>query len=99
LQADQLLRERSYPIDVTAAPPNVRPHVAAIGSTQARKRLHARWTRPQTPPTDTLAAMIHKRLNSLRDQSRYSMPPSIYISRSPRKRTTEIPSRLKREPS
>jgi hypothetical protein len=32
----------------------------------------------------------------LRDQSRYSMPPSIYISRSPRKRTTEIPGRLKR---
>jgi hypothetical protein len=42
LQADQLLRERSYPIDVTAAPPKVRPHVAANGPTQARKRLSER---------------------------------------------------------
>jgi hypothetical protein len=42
LQADQLLRERSYPIDVTAAPPKVNPHVAAIGPTQARKRLRER---------------------------------------------------------
>src|SRR5215472_615726 len=42
LQADQLLRERSYPIDVTAAPPNVHPHVAAIGPTQVRKRLRKR---------------------------------------------------------
>ena len=33
LQADQLLRERSHPIDVTAAPPKVNPHVAAIGPT------------------------------------------------------------------
>ena len=31
LQADQLLRERSYPIDVSASPPKVDPHVAAIG--------------------------------------------------------------------
>jgi hypothetical protein len=30
LQADQLLGERSYPIDVTAVPPKVDPHVAAI---------------------------------------------------------------------
>ena len=42
LQADQLLRERSYPIDVTAAPPQVHPHVAAIGPTQARKGLRER---------------------------------------------------------
>jgi hypothetical protein len=42
LQADQLLRERSYPIDVTAAPPKVHPHVAAVGPTQARKRLRER---------------------------------------------------------
>ena len=42
LQADQLLRERSYPIDVTAAPPKVHPHVAAIGPTQVRKRLSER---------------------------------------------------------
>ena len=39
LQADQLLRERSYPIDVNAAPPKVDPHVAPIGPTQVRKRL------------------------------------------------------------
>jgi hypothetical protein len=39
LEADQLLRERSYPIDVTAGRPEVHPHVAAIGPTQARKRL------------------------------------------------------------
>jgi acetyl esterase/lipase len=42
LQADQLLRERSRPIDVTAAPTKVHPHVAAIGPTQARKRLNER---------------------------------------------------------
>jgi hypothetical protein len=42
LQADQLLRERSYPIDVTAAPPKVHPHLAAIGPAQARKRLRER---------------------------------------------------------
>jgi hypothetical protein len=39
LQADQLLRERSYPIVVTAAPTKVHPHVATIGPTQVRKRL------------------------------------------------------------
>jgi hypothetical protein len=38
-QADQLLGERSYPIDVSAVPPNVHPHVAAFGPTQVRKRL------------------------------------------------------------
>jgi hypothetical protein len=37
LQAHQLLRERSYPIGVTAAPTKVHPHVAAIGPTQVRK--------------------------------------------------------------
>jgi hypothetical protein len=42
LQADQLLRERSYPIVVTAAPPKVHPHVAAIDPTQVRKRLSER---------------------------------------------------------
>jgi hypothetical protein len=39
LQADQLPRERSYSIDVTAAPSKVHSHVAAIGPTQVRKRL------------------------------------------------------------
>jgi hypothetical protein len=39
LQADQLLRERSNPIDVTAGPTKVHPHVAAIAPTQVRKRL------------------------------------------------------------
>jgi hypothetical protein len=42
LQADQLLRERSYPIDVTAAPTKVHPHVAAIGQTQVHKPLRER---------------------------------------------------------
>jgi hypothetical protein len=42
LQAGQLLRKRSYPIDVIAGPPNVHPHVAAIGPTQARKGLRER---------------------------------------------------------
>jgi hypothetical protein len=42
LQADQLLRDRLYPIDVTAAPMKVHPHVAAIGPTQARKCLRER---------------------------------------------------------
>src|SRR6516162_8196516 len=42
LQADQLLRERSYPIGVTAGPPKVHPHVAAITPTQVRKRLRER---------------------------------------------------------
>jgi hypothetical protein len=42
LQADQLLRERSYPIAVTARPTNVHPHVAAIDPTQARKGLRER---------------------------------------------------------
>jgi hypothetical protein len=42
LQADQLLRERSYSIDVTAGPTKVDPHVATIGPTQARKRLRER---------------------------------------------------------
>src|SRR6516165_9016966 len=39
LQADQLLREHSYPIDVIAVPTKVYPHVAAIGPTQVRKCL------------------------------------------------------------
>src|SRR6516225_11175040 len=39
LQADQLLRERWYPVGVIAEPPKVHPEVAAIGPTQARKRL------------------------------------------------------------
>jgi hypothetical protein len=42
LQADQLLRERSYPIDVTVAPTKLHPHVAAVGPTQVRKRLRER---------------------------------------------------------
>ena len=39
LQSDQLPGERSYPIDVTAAPKDDL-HVAAIGPTQVRKRLN-----------------------------------------------------------
>jgi hypothetical protein len=36
------MRERSCSIDVVAAPTNIHPHVAAIGPTQVRKRLHER---------------------------------------------------------
>jgi hypothetical protein len=42
LQANQVLHKRSYPIDVTAVPPNVHQHVAAIGPIQVRKRLRER---------------------------------------------------------
>ena len=42
LQADQLLRERSHPINVTAGPTKVHPHVVAIRPTQARRRLRER---------------------------------------------------------
>src|SRR6516165_3746842 len=42
LQTDQLLRKRSYPIGVITAPTKVRPHVAAIGPTEVRKRLRER---------------------------------------------------------
>jgi hypothetical protein len=42
LRADQLVRERSHPIDVIAEPTKVDPHVAAIGPAQARKRLRER---------------------------------------------------------
>jgi hypothetical protein len=42
LQADQLLCERSHPIDVAAGRTKVHPHVAAIGPTQLRKRLSER---------------------------------------------------------
>jgi hypothetical protein len=42
LQADQLLRERSHPSDVTGAPTKIDPHVAAIRPIQARKRLNER---------------------------------------------------------
>src|SRR5215471_10376482 len=38
LQADQLLREGSYPIVVTTGPTNVQTNVATIGPTQVRKR-------------------------------------------------------------
>ena len=39
LQADQLLRERSYPIGVGATPTKVHPHVAAICSNPSRQAL------------------------------------------------------------
>jgi hypothetical protein len=37
-QADQILRERRYPIGVIAVPSNVHSHVATIDPTQVRKR-------------------------------------------------------------
>jgi hypothetical protein len=40
LQADQLLRERSYPIGVIAVPSKVHPQVAPTGPTEACKRLN-----------------------------------------------------------
>ena len=48
MQQPVLVRERSYPIGVTAGPPNVDPHVKADGPTQARKRL--RESRDQNLP-------------------------------------------------
>jgi hypothetical protein len=42
LQADQLLCERWYLIDVTAGRPEVHPNVAANGPTQVRKGLRER---------------------------------------------------------
>jgi hypothetical protein len=42
LQTDQLLREHSHRIAVTAGPTKVHPHVAANGPAQARKRLRER---------------------------------------------------------
>jgi hypothetical protein len=42
LQADQLLRERSYATDVTPSETKVHPHIAAIGPTQVRKCLSER---------------------------------------------------------
>jgi hypothetical protein len=42
LQADQLLRECSYPIVVSARPTKVHPHVTAIGPTEVGKRLSER---------------------------------------------------------
>ena len=42
MQADQLLRERSHLIAISAGPTKVDPQVAAIGPTQARKRLRER---------------------------------------------------------
>ena len=42
LQADQLLRERSHPIDVIAGPPKVNPQVPALDPAQVRKRLSER---------------------------------------------------------
>src|SRR5262249_26990117 len=49
-QADQLLRGRSYPIDVSDVPPKVHPHVAALDPTQARKRLRERRERRGDSP-------------------------------------------------
>ena len=42
LQADQLLRKRSHAIVITAMPPKVHPHVAAVAPTQVRKSLSER---------------------------------------------------------
>jgi type III restriction enzyme len=47
LQTDQLLRERSHPIGVSAAPPKLQPHVAAVNARDRRelkfrKQVHLR---------------------------------------------------------
>jgi hypothetical protein len=39
LQADQLLRERSYPIDVTSAPTKVHPKVASFRPAETAQAL------------------------------------------------------------
>jgi hypothetical protein len=50
LQANQLLRERSYPIGVSAGRAKVYPHVAAIGPTQVRERLRERGAERRRHP-------------------------------------------------
>src|SRR5262249_15124421 len=82
LQADQLLRERSYPIDVTAAPTKVHPHVAAIGPTQVRKRLHERRL-----------AKLHLRIVFVERHEHADAPYAVALLRTrrerPRRRTPE----------
>jgi len=58
LQTDQLLRERSYPIGVTASRTNVHPQVAAIGPTEARKRLSER--RNESPRHEIVFVARHE---------------------------------------
>jgi hypothetical protein len=62
LQADQLLRERSYPIDVIAGPPKVHQHVTAIGPTQDRKRLSER--RNENLPLRIVFVELHEHANA-----------------------------------
>jgi hypothetical protein len=62
LQADQLLRERAYPIDVIACPTEVHPHVAAVYPTQVRNRLRERGK--ATLPLRIVFVKRHERANA-----------------------------------
>jgi hypothetical protein len=75
LQADQLPRERSYPIDVIAGPTKVDPHVAAIGPTQVCKRLRER--RDLSLPHGIVFVVLHEHADA---------PHSIALLRARRKR-------------
>jgi hypothetical protein len=46
LQTDQFPCKRSHPIGISAAPPKVHPHVAAVVPTQVSKRLTRRLRGP-----------------------------------------------------
>jgi hypothetical protein len=72
LQADQLLRERSYPVGVTAAPTNVHLRVAAIGSTQVRKRL--RECGEATLLLGIVFVAPHEHADGLEAQARWTCP-------------------------
>src|SRR6202043_1896720 len=81
-QVNQLLRDRSYPIDVTAAPTKVHPHVAAIGPTQVRKRLRERRD-----------AKLHRRIVFVERHEHTDAPHPLRLlrlrSERPRCRATE----------
>ena len=90
MQADQLLRQRSYPIDVTAGPPKVHAHVAAIGPTEAHKRLRerkdaslrneivfvVRHEHADAPHAVALLRSRHHRPGRRATQTRDELPPS-----------------------
>jgi hypothetical protein len=82
LQTNQLLSERSYPIDVTAAPTKVDPHVAAVGPTQVRK-----------PSRESRVARLPLRIVFVKSHEHADAPHSAWLLRPrhhrPRHRTPE----------
>jgi len=85
LLADQLLRARSYSIDVIdVKPTNVDPDIAAIGPTQARERLHERqelWSESaqhdDAPDTVALLRARHHRPRRCAAEPRDESPALI----------------------